>query len=245
MGDQYIYVCKSGFKWVSPKAGANIVTSAPQWTVTMFNDKTKQYFVTTFAKWKSQMVQAGGRRAKQMQAARWKKSGSGTISGLKATKYVMAGNPKGGSGKLSGVKRASCWVSDDIEVPGPIADMLSQAYGMPRTKYYPLRVTYLTNRGQVKTALDTYRSSVCTIPPAYFGSPSGYQLASSQAEILMDDDTRQLLKDMAGELDGAPSKPTQKKAVAKKKQKQTATPKPKPGSTADQLTKLLDSLKGK
>ena len=243
MGDQYIYVCRTGFKWVSPKAGANIVTSAPNWSVTMFNDKTKQYFVTTFAKWKSQMVSTGGRRARQMQAARWRKSGSGTISGLKATKYVMAGPAKGGGGKLSGVKRASCWVSDDIEVPGPIADMLSKAYGMPRTKYYPLRVTYLTNRGQVKVALDTYRSSTCTIPATYFTSPSGYQLASSQAEILMDDDTRQLLRDMAGEVDSPRPKNTAKKAVAK--QKKSATPTPKPGSTADQLTKLLDSLKGK
>lgn len=178
-----------------------------------------------------------------MQAGRWRKSGSGNISGLKATKYVMTGPAKGGGGKLSGVKRASCWVSDDIQVPGPIADMLSQAYGMPRTKYFPLRVTYLTNGGQVKTALDTYRSATCNIPATYFSSPSGYQLASSQAEILMDDDTRRLLRDMAGEFDSGSSRKAPRKAVSKPKKQ--ATPPPKPGSTADQLSKLLNNLKGK
>lgn len=238
MGDQYVYVCKNGFKWVNPKAGANIVTQGPGWTVIMYNSKTKQYFQTTLEKWKRQVLSTGGRRAKEMRKAGWRKSGSGTISGLKATKYVMDGKASG----LKTVKRASCWVSDDIQVPAPIADMLNSAYGMPRTRYFPLRVTYLTNSGQVKTALNTYQSSICAIPGNYFTRPKGYALASSQAEIMMDDETRQLLRDMAGEIDGQRPAP-RKQAV--KRVKQAPKNKPKPGSTSDQLTKLLDSLKGK
>lgn len=246
MGDQYIYVSATGFKWVNPKAGANVVTSSPGWIVTMFNDKTHQYFQTTFEKWKSQMASSGGSRAREMQAARWKKAGSANISGLKATKYVMEGSISPGGGKLSSVRQAACWVSDEIEVPAPIADVLSQAYGMPRTRYYPLRVTYVTGGGQIKVALDTFRSSTCAIPANYFSKPQGYALASSQAEILMDDETRQLFSDMAGEAGMKParaaSRPAQSRAPAVQK---TEAAKPKPGSTADQLSKLLDALKGK
>ena len=50
MGDQYVYVSKSGFKWVNPKAGANLVTASPDWVVTMFNDKTSHTNVTRFDK---------------------------------------------------------------------------------------------------------------------------------------------------------------------------------------------------
>ncbi|MEZ4487430.1 MAG: hypothetical protein R3C24_12640 [Cyanobacteriota/Melainabacteria group bacterium] len=252
MGDQYVYVSKSGFKWVNPKAGANLVTASPDWVVTMFNDKTRQYFQTTFEQWRNQMISTGGQRARDMQAARWKAAGSGNISGLKATKYVMSGGPIGaGGGKLSTVKAATCWVSDEIEVPAAIADVLSRAYGMPRTRYFPLRVTYVTGSGQVKSALDTYRSSTCAIPAAYFAKPNGYALASSQAEVLMDDETRQIFEDMAGEA-GMKRKPVAARpaanssaAAAQKPAAGSATPPPKPGSTADQLSKLLDALKGK
>lgn len=250
MGDQYVYVSKSGFKWVNPKAGANLVTASPDWVVTMFNDKTRQYFQTTFDQWRNQMISTGGQRARDMQAARWKAAGSGNISGLKATKYVMSGGPIGaGGGKLSTVKAATCWVSDEIEVPAAIADVLSRAYGMPRTRYFPLRVTYVTGSGQVKSALDTYRSSTCPIPAAYFAKPNGYALASSQAEVLMDDETRQIFEDMAGEA-GIKRKPVAARpaatpAAAQKTAAGSNTPPPKPGSTADQLSKLLDALKGK
>lgn len=247
MGDQYIYVSKTGFKWVNPKAGANVVTAAPGWTVTMFNDKTKQYFQTTFDKWRSQMISTGGKRARDMQAARWKMAGSADVAGLKATKYVMVGPAQTGGGKLSSVTRAACWVSDEIEVPAPIADVLSRAYGMPRTRYFPLRVSYVTGTGQLKVALDTYRSSTCTIPAAYFAKPNGYRLANSQAEILMDEETRQLFRDMAGE--AGPPRAARKAAApvrpATDSKSQASDSKPKPGSTADQLSKLLESLKGK
>ena len=243
MGDQYIYVCKNGFKWVNPKAGANVVTGAPNWVVTMFNDKTKQYFQTTFEKWRSQMLSTSGNRAREMQSARWKKAGSATISGLKASKYVMSGPATQGGGKLSAVKRAACWVADDIEVPAPIADMLSRVYGMPRTRYFPLKVSYQTNGGQVKVALDTYRSSTCAIPANYFAKPQGYALASSQAEVLMDEETRQLFRDMAG--DFGPSNKAPVRKATKTPAKQPAKNKPTPGSTADQLSKLLNSLTGK
>ena len=190
------------------------------------------------------MASAGGKRAQDMQSARWIKGKSGNISGLKATQYVMAG---AGSGKLSAVKRASCWVSDEIEVPPPIADALNRAYGLPNTKYFPLKVTYVTSRGQVKVALDTYRSATSNIPTAYFSAPSGYKLASSQAEIVMDDETRQILRDMAGDLEGAkkgaPAR-AQGRTQAQPQAQSSPKPKPAPGSTADQLTKLLESLKG-
>lgn len=247
LGDQYIYVSTGGFKWQNPKSGANIVSTAPGWGVTMYNDKSRAYFQTTFAEWQKQVAaRKGGDRAEQMQNSAWSKAGSGNIAGLKATKYVMRGGSQpltGGKRTLAQVQSATCWIADEIEIPAPLAEMLSAAYGMPRTKYFPLKVTYQSN-GANKVALDTYHCKTCPIPGNFYSYPGGYTLAGSQAEVLIDDETRQILQDLAGELD---DKPTQRQQVAP----QRARPAPTRAIAAPQIPKkdplgsLLDSLQGK
>lgn len=266
MGDQYIYVSANGFKWVNPKSGANVVTTGPSWTVTMYNEKSKMYYETTFDKWKAQIASTGGQRAAEMRSNPWVQSGSGVVAGVKATKYSMKRGSvasmaptKDGHLKktMATVQGAECWVSDEIPVPAPVASMLSQAYGMPQTKYFPLRVTYV-NGNRPGTALDTLNSKSCNIPIGYYARPQGYLLARSQAEVLMDDETKQILRDMASELEDSPrSAPSGGN---------NATPSPSPVPTQatrppaatspnsvqvggmnldkDKLTRLLQQLKG-
>lgn len=266
MGDQYIYVSANGFKWVNPKSGANVVTTGPSWTVTMYNEKSKMYYETTFDKWKSQIASTGGQRAAEMRSNPWVQTGSGVVAGVKATKYSMKGGSvanmqRSKDGRLrktlATVQGAECWVSDEIPVPAPVASMLSQAYGMPQTKYFPLRVTYI-NSGRPGTALDTLNSKSCSMPVGYYAKPQGYILAKSQAEVLMDDETKQILRDMASELEDSP------RSAASGGNNSTPSPSPVPTQATrppaaapansvqvggmnldkDKLTRLLQQLKG-
>jgi len=250
LGDQYIYVSPNGFKWQNPKSGANIVSTGPSWGVTMFNDKSRSMYQTTFREWQAQVQARTGGSAAQMQNSAWTKAGSGNIAGLRATKYVMQGGSQplqAGKRTLASVQSATCWIADEIEIPPALAEMLAAAYGMPKTKYFPLRVTYSSNNGANKVALDTYHSKTCPIPGGFYGYPGGYAVASSQAEVLLDDETRQILEDMAGEVSGRPdSSSTRGTQVRQVRQQSPARVAPTPAAKKnDPLGSLLDSLKGK
>ena len=244
MGDQYVYVTPSAFKWVNPKMGANVITTSPSWTVTMFNDKTKAYYDTTFQEWKSQLA-SRSKMAPEMQANKWVKSGSGEVAGMKATKYVMQGSgvakrlPNGKvSNNLGSVKQAECWLSDDITVPAQLSEVLSSAYGLPLTRFFPLRVTYVTGAGKAGTALDTYRSQACSLPETYFRKPQGYQLANSSAEVLMDAETKEMLRDLVTDYDD--KKPAGRQQAARSAPRQTQSGQQAGGLD---LSKLIESLK--
>lgn len=248
MGDLYTYVSTSGLKWTVPKLGANIATQGPSWSVTMYNDKTKSYYTTTFQEWQNQ-IQRKDARAIEMKSNPWVKSGSGTVAGLRASKYVMQNKAPaaGGRRNLNAVAAAECWVADEITVPPSVSDMLSNTYGMPKTKFFPLRITYTASDGRPAVALDTYRSEARAIPQNYFASPAGYKLVSSQAEVFMDDETQQMMNDMAAEMGlDAPRRPQQQARPAAAPQRTgmgiRGTP---PAQGNNDLSKMLESLKGK
>jgi len=247
MGDLYTYVAPNGLKWTVPKLGANISTMGPSWSVTMYNDKTKSYYTTSFQEWQKQIARRD-QRALEMKSNPWVKAGGGTIAGLKATKFVMQNSkPVAGARRnLNSVAAAECWVADDITVPASVSDMLSNTYGMPKTKYFPLRITYTGSDGRPGTALDTYRSEARQIPQTYFASPAGYKLVASQAEVFMDDETQQMMNDMASEMGlDAPRRPQQRNVQQAMPQRTGMGVRPgaQPQGNND-LTKMLDALKG-
>ncbi|MDZ4832658.1 MAG: hypothetical protein SGJ27_02535 [Candidatus Melainabacteria bacterium] len=247
MGDLYTYVSPSGLKWTVPKVGANIATMGPSWSVTMYNDKTHLYYSTTFAEWQKTISRRDARTA-EMKSRPWQLAGAGNVAGLRATKYTMknAAPVAGGGRNLNAVASAECWVATDIAVPPSVSDMLSNTYGMPKTKYFPLRITYTGPDGRLVTALDTYKSEARQIPANYFGLPGGYKLASSQAEVFMDDETQRMMNDMASEMGmDAPRRPQQHARPAAVPNRgggvALRTPPPQQGND---LSKMLDALKG-
>lgn len=210
------------------------------------------------------MSGSGGQRAAEMRNNPWVQTGAGQVAGIKAIKYSMKGGSvadlqrsKNGQIRktLATVQGAECWVSQEIPVPAPVANMLSQAYGLPQTKYFPLRVNYI-NSGRAGTALDTLNSKTCNIPAGYYAKPQGYLLAKSQAEVLMDDETKQILRDMASELEDSPRSAPPSGGNNAMASPAPSAPVARPAAPAnsvqvggmnldkDKLTKLLQQLKG-
>ncbi|MBX3072626.1 hypothetical protein KF913_01840 [Candidatus Obscuribacterales bacterium] len=247
MGDLYTYVSPNGLKWTVPKIGANIATQGPGWNVSMYNDKTKSYYTTTFQQWQ-QTIMRKDQRSLEMRQRPWSKAGSGNVAGLKATKYIMQNSaPVAGRRSLNAVAAAECWVADDITVPAAVADMLANTYGMPKTKYFPLRISYTGTDGKPGIALDTYRAEARAMPANAFAFPQGYKLVASQAEVFMDDETQQMMNDMASEMGlDAPRRPQQRPAMTTQ-----AAPRgmgvrhdAQPAQGNNDLSKMLDALKG-
>ena len=89
LGDQYVYISTGGLKIVNPKAGFALATSAPDWNITLYNDKTKVYYETTLTKWRKNFDRQG--RGAELSGHGWTKGPTSTIAGLKATQYVMSG----------------------------------------------------------------------------------------------------------------------------------------------------------
>ncbi|HEY9715425.1 MAG TPA: hypothetical protein V6C72_18270, partial [Chroococcales cyanobacterium] len=199
----------NGLKCVNPRAGFALVTCAPDWSVTLFNDKTRVYYQTTLDRWKQQLQSRG--LTSDMANKSWAKAGSGNIAGLKATEYVM----RGGSGNFQRavhsaqhqrqappIQGAKYWVSEDITVPPKLADLMATAYGLPPTQNVPLRLN-CTQAGREKILLDTYRMQSSPIPISYFQCPAGYKAVQSDAEVMMNDEQRQMIEDMTKDLGDA------------------------------------------
>jgi len=208
LGDQYVYISATGLKLVSPKQGVNIVTSAPDWNVAMYNDKTRMYYSTSFSHWMQELDHKMAGRGQDMSQRKWTKAGSQQVAGLNATQYVMNGSG-GQLTKSANIRHADCWISTDIAVPTQISQMLAKVYGLPDTRTFPLKVSYVSSTGTLSPMLDTYRTQACPIPSHYFGLPQGYRRAESEAEVMIDDETKQILNDLASDQPGRQSPSSQ------------------------------------
>lgn len=202
LGDQYVYISPNGMKCVNPRIGFAIVTHAPDWRLVMYNEKTKVFYQTTIDRWRQEMDERGLHG--QLQGSKWKKGARGQVGDLKATQYLMVGAPELGrlpNGKLrkSKVTGAEYWISDDIQVPSRLSELLSTAYGLPATQSVPLRLSVAEKDGN-KNLLNTYRMQKTGIPVSYFECPQGFTQVQTDAEVMMTDEQRQLVDDMAKQL---------------------------------------------
>ena len=250
LGDQYVYISPSGLKCVNPRAGFAMVTKAPDWNIIMYNDKTRVYYQTTLDNYKRTLASRG--LTSDLANRQWSRGQTNNIAGLKATQYVMRGggtiSHQTAKGKIrtSTVSAADYWVSDDITVPPRLGDLLSSAYGLPTTQNVPLRLEMTDAKGS-KRMLETYRmQALATIPSNYFECPGGYKAVQSDAEVMMNDEQKQMIEDMSREMGGglesASPQPTQPQYSP---QPTAATPKPaaSAGGGNDALSKLLDAYK--
>lgn len=250
LGDQYLYISPNGLKCVNPKAGFAMVSAAPDWNIVMFNDKTRCYFATTLDSYKRTLAQRG--LTSDLANRQWARGQTNNIGGMRATQFVMRGGAgitrMGANGKAhrSSVSAADYWVSDEITVPPRLGDLLASAYGLPTTQYVPLRLEYTDAKGP-KRMLETYRMQATAIPQTYFQCPGGYKLVQSDAEVMMNDEQKQMIDDMSREMGGGLESPTPtsqpqyspQPTAAPAAQRQPAAA----GGGTDALSKLLDAYK--
>ncbi len=197
LGDQYVYLTASGIKIINPRQGIGFIIKAPNWDVLcFFNDQTRSYYPLSYAQWKAKLAS----KKESLSQIQWTRGKTSTIAGLRATQYQMkksAGAPARGPNDWL---TAEYWVANEIKVSPKLADLLSTVYGTPDNMSVPLKLIYKTVDGRNGAILDTYRQQITSIPASYFSSPTGYQLAKSEVAVMVTNEHRQLLEDLAKDL---------------------------------------------
>ncbi len=209
IGDLYLYVCKDGLKFFVPKRNFGMVSRAPNWQINLFNESTKKYFQTTMEKY------AGNTAGKIVSfkgydniGRKWQTRKKAVICNYSAQEYCLENlsnndsisNIRNRKINNSNIHEIDYWVSDQISISDKIAEMLSKFYGLPNIKYLPLRLNYINTKNELTNVLNTYRITKTQAPISYFNSPNGYQLVTNESEVLLDNDSQQMLKDLANDL---------------------------------------------
>jgi hypothetical protein len=241
MGDQYLYLSDQGIKIANPRAGFNLVARAPSWDITLYNDKTRCFYQTTAEHYRQEL--AGRSSDGEFKNATWSKMGETYISGLKATEYRMGSKTvrsktKTGAVVNKTINGAQYWVAADIQMPGKLTELLNAAYGLPTqtTTCVPLRLRYNEGAGD-HVVLDTYRVDKAPIPVAYFDKPAGYKPVTSDAEVMMNDEQKQIMSDMAKDLGSDPQGAQLKNKIDAVR---SGSASPKGTFTKDDVNKLMD-----
>ncbi len=194
-GNQYVYLSATGVKCVNPRQGIGWIAQGPQWNITFFNDKTKLYYPLSYQHWKEKITKQGLTPSD----ISWSKIGTGSIAGMKANKYQMSNAASSKNLKWSS---AAYWLADDIKVPTSLAQLISSACGLPASDSIPLQLSYRDKNNQTVTLLQTYRQQQAKIPEQTFYLPTSYKLAKSEVAVLISQENRALLNDLAEDLGG-------------------------------------------
>ena len=139
--------------------------------------------------------------------------------------------------KVTALRAANYWVANDITVPSRLSELLATAYGLPPTQNVPLRLDTVDAKGS-RRMLETYRMEQSAIPVSYFTCPTGYKQVTSDAEVMMNAEQKQMIDDMTRDMPGLDSAPTQTYRAP-------ATPAATPAATgggANDLSRLLDAF---
>ncbi len=192
-GDQYLYLNSRGVKCINPKQGIGWVTETPSWNITFVNERTKLYYTLSAANWKRKIGQNGIAPTN----INWSKIRSGSVAGLPASEYQMTNSPSQSAHSGSKWVSATYWLADSITVPASLSQLISAASGLPASNSIPLRLSYRNPKGQSEVLLDTYQQQKAAIPDSYFSVPTNYKTAKSEVEVLMSEENRSLLNDLA------------------------------------------------
>lgn len=207
-GSLTLYVTPTGMRSMDPKSGLNMYTKGPNWTMNIFNDKTRRIFSSPLQQWLVSFKQRG--MSGRFDGATWRRGREGNIAGVRAYEFVMDHPPpikasakqlNGKMANFAGLSSATMWVAADIVTPPQVSDLLSKMYGVPDCQRIPLRVT-MTEKGKApKIAVDTVRVAQVNVPETVFASPRGYQPVKQDSEIFIDKESMDTLDEMMKDLD--------------------------------------------
>lgn len=217
-GGMTIYISPNGLRSYEPKSGVSLLTHGPNWTVYIFNTKTKRMFSTQLQPWLQSFKQRN--LVGRFQGASWKRGNpNGQVAGVRAYEFVMDKAPpvrtssKSINGKIQqygAIQAASLWVASDIKTPQQVSDILCNLYGVPDTQRIPLRVT-LTQGGKTSTAVNTTTAARMNIPDNIFAVPTGYQMVKQDSDVFIDKESMDTLDEMLNDLDSPSTRrPTQR-----------------------------------
>lgn len=202
-GERVAYITDGAVKLTSPVGGWSMITSAPQWDVTVFNTGSKTWFRSSREKYLSSFIGRANMVSSVLTPAggAWQKTNDRSkVLGVNAVRYQYVD-------KLHPNQHTTfnCWLAEDIPFSTAASELSYQFMGAPTKGLLPLRLiaTGLKSIPFDKKAVivDTTEVKRISIPPDFFKMPTGYRLAKSAVEVMIGLDGNGFMNDFTGMFD--------------------------------------------
>jgi hypothetical protein len=168
------------------KMGLTMITKAPSWDVTLYNEVNKNCLTMTYAKWQQRFKTTIVRHAPgtaYIDLPVEISKHSEKILGFATDKYTL----KRISEKSHQTIKTECWVANEVLVPSHFAGILHILFQAPENiKGMPMRVEIPANGRQVP-AIEVYKLQAKTFSGDEFKPLTGYKTVKDEMSLMLDD----------------------------------------------------------
>ena len=168
------------------KMGLTMITRAPSWDVTLYNEVNKNCLAMTYSKWQQRFKSTMGRHATNVSYSDLPveiSKHSEKILGFGTDKYTL----KRVNQKTNVTLKTECWVASDVQVPSHFAGILHVLFQAPENiKGMPMRVEIPANGRQVP-AIEVYKIQPKTFTGDEFKPLVGYKKVADEMALMLDD----------------------------------------------------------
>ncbi len=200
-GEATVQVTGNAVKAHKKTAADTVLCTPPEFLVTLYNDKTKAYFVTPIEKWRARLLGSLGGALSGPEATPKRTSKSEVIAGIKTvcwtainTDPLTVRTEKNSKGVPREVAAIDYWLADDIKVAPNIATVLSFFHGLPKLPGVPIRVKYRYTSGDTYTYVDTYSAKRINLDISSLKPPANYRKVNTDMEVFIDKKTEVLME---------------------------------------------------
>ncbi len=193
-GQHQLFFSSDGLRIATRKMGITVVSKAPDWTITMFNDRSKTFYQTSYQDWTRRHKRPGHSKFGNKPP---RKGTTSNIAGLSATQYIQGTQGQPGS--------IVYWLSNDITVPKQLSSIITSQFNLPSVTGMPLRVDQVDDHGRPVTALNTESAHTQHLTAANFRYPSAYKRVQDDMEVLVPNESSQSTQDLLNELSNDPA----------------------------------------
>ncbi len=206
MGDQYVYIAPEGWRMTNPHSGVTIVSRGPDWQITLFNAQSHVYYEMTPEQWARGAAAEHGYE-EWPQGAHWVKKGQVNICGMQASQYEISGamrkHDSNGHVFPSDIVKAKFVIAEGYPINPKLTKLMKEAYNFPTLAGIPLRLVYISDKGEQRPVVDTYRIDRTALTAVVFNRPSGLRKVDNEVEVMIDPQQQSMLKKMATDMDPA------------------------------------------
>jgi len=168
------------------KMGLTMITKAPSWDVTLYNEVNKNCLTMTYTKWQQRFKSTMVRHAPDttytdlpVEISRH----SEKILGFGTDKYTI----RRVNQKTKQTTRTECWVANEVQVPSHFVGILHILFQTPENiKGMPLRVEIPANGRQVPV-VEVYKLQSKNFSSDEFQPLTGYKKVKDELALMLDD----------------------------------------------------------
>lgn len=221
LGDMVIHISESAIRIADRNNGVELVSSAPDWKVTVFSPERKVFYEMPYSLWDKRGLQSTW--VMLTNVAEWPISEDGReiYQKIDCRRYMLSADPRAREKIKRGIpinrsfgRAGDYWIGTAFGAASKEGQILEQLYRFPRAEGIPigLKVYHGPNqryfglagkqfkRGDFTVLLETTRCIQENFPKAFFTRPPGLRRATSDSEVAISRQTKEQLDDVVRDM---------------------------------------------